>query len=66
MVTLKASTSDFMSDEKLQLITGQIFIGHAILIAHQLGLFKLICKAPLRIHQIAWLLSFNKIGRKHG
>lgn len=41
-----------MSDEQLQSITGQIFIGQAILVAHEIGLFKLICKQPLSIQAL--------------
>jgi predicted nicotinamide N-methyase len=50
----------FLSDEKLQLITGQIFIGQAILVAYQLGLFKLLCVRPLSIQQIATHMGLHE------
>ncbi len=41
------------SDEKLQLITGQIFVGHGILICYQLGLFELLNKKSMTIKDLS-------------
>jgi hypothetical protein len=50
---LKVSTSKVLPDIKLQSITGQIFIGQAVLVAHEIGLFKLICKQSLPIQVLS-------------
>ena len=42
-----------LSDENLQLITGQIFVGQAILVAYKLGLFKLLVEKPYSIAEIS-------------
>lgn len=42
-----------ISDENLQLVTGQIVIGQAVLIAYDLGIFKLLSVVPLSIQNIA-------------
>jgi len=60
MKKTKFNFSNFFSDEKLQLITGQIFIGHGILIAYELGLFRLISKSPMPIHKIAKKMHLHK------
>ncbi len=55
------SYSESLSDEFLQLITGQIFIGQAILAAHEIGLFRLLRKkGPLPISTIAMHLGVNE------
>ena len=50
----------FLSDEKLQLITGQIFVGQAILVAYELGLFRLISHEALSIGDLALRLGVKK------
>lgn len=50
----------FLSDEKLQLITGQIFVGQGVLVAYELGLFKLISKTPSSIQEIAKKLDLGE------
>lgn len=60
MDKLQLSASKFLSDEKLQLITGQVFVGQAILVAYELGLFKLLCKQPLAIQRIAMHLGLHE------
>lgn len=52
--------SEIFSDEKLQLITGQIFVGQAILAAYKLGLFKLILDKRFSLKEIAANLSINE------
>ncbi|NGX56361.1 MAG: 3-hydroxy-5-methyl-1-naphthoate 3-O-methyltransferase [Candidatus Anoxychlamydiales bacterium] len=47
------------SDEKMQLLTGQIFIGQGILVAFQLGLFSLLLNKPLQIQDIATKLRLS-------
>lgn len=41
-----------VSDESLQLITGQIVIGQTILVAHSLGLFKILSEGPKTLHEL--------------
>ncbi len=55
----KSMNSDILSDEKLQLITGQIFVGQGILVAYQIGLFKLICNKPMTVQNIASHMRLN-------
>ncbi|MDP1608385.1 MAG: methyltransferase [Chlamydiales bacterium] len=52
--------SEIFSDEKLQLITGQIFVGQAILVAYKLGLFKIILEKIFSLKEIAINLSINE------
>ncbi len=47
------------TDEKLQQITGQIFIGQGILVAYELGLFKLLSMGALSIQDIARKLQLK-------
>lgn len=57
---LGLSTSKFFSDANLQSITGQIFIGQAILVAYELGLFNLICKQSLSIQDLCDRTGLHK------
>ncbi len=52
--------SKILSDENLQLITGQIFLGQGILVAHQLGLFKLLSENSLSIETLATKMKLSK------
>lgn len=56
----KKCDSDLLSDEQLQLITGQIFIGQGVLVAHQLGLFTLLAKSPMTIQEISESLDLQE------
>lgn len=51
-----------LSDENLQLITGQIFVGKAILIGYKLGLFKILNKGPSSLSQISNFISIKERG----
>jgi predicted nicotinamide N-methyase len=53
-------TTNFLSDENLQLITGQIFVGHGVLVAHQLGLFKTISNQSLSLSEIALRMNLEE------
>lgn len=44
---------DENSDEKLQQVTGQIFVGQGVLLAHKLGIFILLAQEPQTIRMIA-------------
>ncbi len=55
-----SSFSKMFSDEKLQLVTGQIFVGQAILIACKLGIFKLLINGPLSIKDISHSLKLEE------
>jgi predicted transcriptional regulator len=44
---------NLISDEILQRVTGQIVIGQAVLVAYDLGIFKLLSKGPLSIKHIS-------------
>jgi len=59
-ITSYPEKSEIFSDEKLQLITGQIFVSQAILVAYQLGLFKIILEETLSIKEISFRLSINE------
>lgn len=49
-----------ISDEKLQLVTGQILIGQAILLSHKLGLFQLLSDHPKStVDELARLLELS-------
>lgn len=50
---------DIESDELMQKITGQIFIGHGILIAYKLGLFKMLSEKPFALSEISLLLKLS-------
>ena len=50
---MKKVMSEMISDEFLQLITGQVFVGHGVLIAQELGLFKLLCQNAMTVSSIA-------------
>lgn len=56
----KSVQSEILSDEKLQLITGQIFVGQTILAAYQMGLFKLFFDKTLSLKDIACKLSISE------
>lgn len=60
MKSFETLNSEFFSDEKLQQVTGQIFVGHAILLAHHLGLFKLLSKQNMSIKDISQQLNLNE------
>lgn len=47
------------SDEILQRITGQIFIGQSVLVAHEVGLFKLLASSPHSITELSESLGLN-------
>lgn len=49
-----------ISDEKLQLISGQVVVGQAILVAHELGLFKLLAQRTLSIGDISCALNIQE------
>jgi len=51
---------DQNSDESLQLVTGQIFIGYGILVAHQIGLFEALVGNSLSLHEISTKLGIDK------
>lgn len=57
---LRDLSSEFLSDVNLQSITGQIFIGHAVLVAYELGLFQLICTQPLSIQTISSHMNLSQ------
>ncbi|MCH9634050.1 MAG: hypothetical protein S4CHLAM7_07880 [Chlamydiae bacterium] len=40
---------DPVSDESMQLITAQIFIGHSVLAAYKSGIFRVLLKGPLEV-----------------
>jgi hypothetical protein len=54
------SDSDLHSDDQLQLVTGQIFVGQAILVAHQLGFFTLLARNFLSLQEIATHLGLQE------
>lgn len=60
MNKLTALSSRFLSDENLQLITGQVFVGQSILVAYELGLFQLISKKGLSAQNIAKHLNLKE------
>lgn len=49
-----------ISDENLQLITGQILIGQAILLAHKLGLFKYLSDGPKSLNELIRLMNLSE------
>ncbi|NGX60487.1 MAG: 3-hydroxy-5-methyl-1-naphthoate 3-O-methyltransferase [Chlamydiae bacterium] len=51
------SNDNSITDEKLQLITGQILVGQAILLAYKLGLFKCLSNGPKSLDEL--VLSMN-------
>lgn len=56
----KADKKTIHSDEPLQLITGQIVIGQGVLVAHELGLFRIINKNSLPLSDIAYQLQISQ------
>lgn len=48
------------SDEALQKITGQVFVGQAILIAHELGFFESLSLSPMNLEELANELQLHK------
>lgn len=50
----------FLPDTQLQSITGQIFLGHAILVAYELGIFKLITNQSLSIQALSSLTGVHE------
>ncbi len=50
---------EIQSDEILQRITGQIFIGQSVLVAYELGLFKLLASNPHSIAEISKILDLH-------
>src|SRR3990167_8066132 len=48
------------SDENLQLVTGQIFIGQAVLVAYDLGFFKLLSHGSVSIQNVSKRLKLQK------
>lgn len=42
-----------LSDENLQLVTGQIFVGHGVLLCHKLKIFDLLSQGPKSIEEIS-------------
>jgi hypothetical protein len=51
---------EFPSEEDLQRVTGQIFVGQAILVAYKLGLFNLISKQAKTIQEIALKMKISE------
>lgn len=49
-----------LSDEKLQMVSGQIFVGQAIMIAYQLGLFQHLSRAPLSLKNLSQSLGITE------
>ena len=50
---------NLISDENLQLVTGQIVVGQGVLVAYDLGFFKLLNDKTLSIHDIAKHLKIS-------
>ncbi|MBS0629624.1 MAG: hypothetical protein JSS30_05290 [Verrucomicrobia bacterium] len=46
-------------DELLQRITGQIFIGQSVLVAHEVGLFNLLATSPRSINELSAILGLH-------
>lgn len=51
---------NLISDENLQLVTGQIVIGQTVLVAYDLGFFKLLSGKSLSIQNISDYLKINE------
>jgi hypothetical protein len=60
MTRWQEATVQSFSDEKLQSITGQIFVGLAVLVAYELGLFKLIWEKSLSVQELSSLLGVHE------
>ncbi len=56
----KLSNLKIYPDDRLQLITGQIFVGHGVLLAYELGVLKLICDKPFSIQAISRRLKLKQ------
>jgi predicted nicotinamide N-methyase len=50
------------SDEIMQRITGQIFVGQGVLVAHEVGLFKLLASNPCSLEALSESLDIHSRG----
>lgn len=60
MIDLMEKKSEAITDEKLQEITGQIVIGQAVLVAHSVGLFKILLNHPSTVKELSDCLNLKE------